>query len=267
LVRALEREGFLVETLEALARSPDLSDQIASVPDYELRVAINAVLRLSRRAEAPPVLDDRQFLLFSRWLAAEKSTAGLRKELGVASDVLSTSRATLLLRDFLNLASFSQPKGVLVFVDEFEEYTVAASSQKIRFLQDLRNFLDVVQRGIALVIASTPPGIVGLKDYRAIDNRLGTRVELRSIKDALDAVGYAKAYLTWGHDEFRRQELEGVTEPEQLLSEREMKQAFEEALPSVEKEEAPQSRFFDRLHRMAFEKTRSSAWSPMMASW
>jgi len=254
LVRALQREGFLIEALEALARSPELPDQIASVPDHELRAAICSVLSLSPRAQGTPELDDHLFLLFSRWLAAEKSTAGQRKELGVASDLESASRATLVLRDFLALASISRPKGVVVFVDEFEEYAFAARSAQVRFLQDLRNFLDVMQRGIALVIASTPGGVALLGDYRAIENRLLNRVKLRSIKDASDAVGYAEAYLKWARDEFRKEVGQDLPKPERLLSKHEVRQAFQETQASVKKEEAPQSRFFDRLHRIAFDK-------------
>jgi hypothetical protein len=254
LVRTLEREGFLIEVLEGLARSPNLSDRMKSVADHELRSAIGSVLDVPGQPEGATVLNDQLFLLFSRWLAAERSSAAQKNKLGVASDVLSTSRATLLLRDFLALALSLQPKGIVVFVDEFEEHALAARSQKVRFLQDLRNFMDVVQRGIALIIASTPPGVVGLKDYRAIDNRLQHRVELCNIEDAQEAVDYAQAYLKWGHQEFRERMGEELEQPELLLSDEEIMQAFEAAQRDLAVEEAPQSRFFDRLHSIAHQK-------------
>lgn len=207
-------------------------------------------------------LGDQHIRLFSKWLRGEKCGITEQRQLGgPASNVTTASLATKVLWELLNLMRMEGTlRGLVVFLDEFELIFSATLStpKRARYIQDLRHFIDVFQKGIFLVVASLPgvqPQL--LREYPALRNRLGKPRELTEIRDEQEARDYAQAYL--GDGRARYAEANPGEEQRQfdtLLTDQEVTEAFERV--KEEQGKVLQGPFYDELYRITEAKVTSS---------
>ena len=222
---------------------------------------------LTRAIEAvvqPPQPELQQFdrteeriRLFTKWFSGAKCTQGeLRALGGVFSSIDTSSLAIKYFRDFVVLARrLDVFKGIIILLDEFELIFGGAvtASKRARYLQDLRHFIDTMQAGILLVVASLSAILVGFqRDYPALKNRFGDSQELSPIQDEKQAVGYARAYLDFERAVFLEKDGEDK-DYDDIISEDIIASVFEE----VQKEyHSAQGMFFDKLYNKVEEKVR-----------
>ncbi len=202
-------------------------------------------------------IDETDVRRFAKWFSGEKCT---QKELqalgGIFSSIDTSSLAIKYFRDFVNLSRrLDVFKGLIILLDEFELIfgKAVTSSKRARYLQDLRHFIDTMQVGTLLVVASLPAILTDFqRDYPALKNRLGDPIELSPIQDKKQAVGYARAYLDFERAIFLKQGGED-RDYDDIISESEIASTFEE----VQKEyRGRQGMFFDKLHNKVEEKVR-----------
>jgi hypothetical protein len=227
------------------------SDALELAGDSDFKRAINSVLE-----------DKEHQLIFTKWFSGEKCTQNeLTKLGGVFSSITTASLAIKYFDEFMKLARrLGMIKAFILFVDEFELIfsDAVTRSKKARYLQDLRHFMDVHQQGIFLIAATTSYVLTEFqRQYIALKNRFGDPVELKPIQNYEDSLGYARAYMEHGHEAFKRFiNLEGPDDFDELVSEKDIKNIFEE----VEREyRGVQGWFFAKLHERAEDKIRNRA--------
>lgn len=219
---AIDR-GLLV----GLADAMQSNDKYGLLKTQDLRAALRYLGPDTPSGDSP---EARQTLFF-KWIRATDCYSGEYKRLGVSGSIGTASRATTVLADLIRSAGeVSLFSGMVLFLDEFEEAFMAGLSEKVqaRYLQDLRNLIDIVQTGIMLVVAGTPIVEKRLQTYRALQRRLGPPHHLADIQNADDAVGYAWAYKNHARDLFKRVREEPAKDIPDLLPDKEVQRIFEE---------------------------------------
>ena len=166
-----------------------------------------------------PFLDEPQsYRTLNNWLQGLKLSPAEKKQLGSVSVEIgkSSTVAIKLLSDlvkiFLHVDFF---KGIIIFIDEFEEvFSGLSPTNQAQYAQDLRNLFDSHPKGVVFVVATAPLGD-GVKQISpALQRRLDNAVDIVPISDETAALEYAKAYIQWGRDRFTRKTNSNVSLPE-----------------------------------------------------
>ena len=140
------------------------------------------------------------------WLQGVKLTAAEKKQLGnISVEIGKSSTVAIkflsdLVKIFLHVEIF---KGVIIFLDEFEEiFSSLTSTSQAQYAQDLRNLFDSHPKGIVFVIATAPIAERLQQISPALQRRLGPGVQIDPISDEGTALEYAREYIKWGRGEF-----------------------------------------------------------------
>lgn len=169
---------------------------------------IQALVHISQRDSGQTSFFDapQSYRTLDNWLQGLKLTAAEKKQLGSVSVEIgrSSTVAIKLLSDlvkiFLNAGLF---KGIIIFIDEFEEvFSGLSRSSQAQYVQDLRNLFDSHPEGVMFVVATAPITGQLQKISPALLRRLGEGVQIAPISDDADALEYAQAYIKLGRDQF-----------------------------------------------------------------
>jgi hypothetical protein len=200
---------------------------------------------------------DPRLNLFAKWFSADKCSSAELKELGVSSSIDTASLAIRYLRDFIELAQERKlMKGIVVFLDEFELIfsRSVTPSNRARYLQDLRHFIDTLQKGILMLVASLPAVQIDFqRDYPAVRNRFGDNQDLKEIRSAVEAKAYANAYLDYARKSYKAPHKK-QGKPKDLISSAEIERIYQQVLE--EQKKVTQGWFFAKLHDTVEEQVR-----------
>lgn len=199
-------ELFLGDLLTILQSTPrkidELSEEIKSAS--ELLLAIKALVG---RSELLPIYSERRAETFVRWLKGQKLLSADKKLLTHAgtppSDITSPSLAMRFLSGLLGvLKELGLCDGIVLLFDEFEEIFEGLSrSRQARYAQDLRHFFDMLKESVFFVIATVPEP-KDLRQYPAIERRLGEPIDLQPIDSLNLAIEYVSDYLNSGRNKY-----------------------------------------------------------------
>ncbi|HEY7710079.1 MAG TPA: BREX system ATP-binding domain-containing protein [Candidatus Entotheonella sp.] len=217
--------------------------------------------------------------LFRRWLDGNTLTQTERKYLGVSSRVSTASMAARLLREVFTLArSLDIIEGIVLCLDEVE--TLFTSGQRPAkyqaFLQDLRYLYDESLRNnsgysLLMLSASTALGAENLRDvnypvYQRLGFEGGARAELAPISGVVDARDFAYEYIEFAHDQWedKRSSQPSSRNPKELLSEKEIEEAYRSALAATDttlrrEGQVYQASLLDALYRKVEAKVTSES--------
>ena len=203
---------FLTNVVNTLKSEPDLIQKLSSDVQSasELLTVIKAIASPTQ-SSLYPFQEERQQDAFIRWLKGQKLTAVDKKFLtddGVPPiDITSPSLAIRFLYGLLAvLQELDLCEGIILLFDEFEEiFEGLTRSYQSRYAQDLRHLFDILKESVFFVIATTPEPR-DLRQYPAIERRLGDPVELQPIDSLELAINYVSDYLNSGRDKFEADE-------------------------------------------------------------
>ena len=151
--------------------------------------------------------EERKIDAFIRWLRGEKLPPSYKKLLTIdglpPADITSTSLAIRYLDGLLELLNkHDLCDGIVLLFDEFEEiFEDLPRSRQSRYAQDLRHLFDTLIEPVFFVIATTP-NPEDLRQYPAIERRLGEPMALEPIDTIELAIDFVLAYLTSERDNY-----------------------------------------------------------------
>ena len=155
--------------------------------------------------------------ILGNWLQGAKLTVADKRELGnVSAEVGKSSTVAIkflsdLVKIFLHAELF---KGLIIFIDEFEEvFSGISPTSQAQYAQDLRNLFDSHPKGVVFVVATTPIAERLQQISPALQRRLGAGVQIAPISDEIAALEYAQAYIQWGRDKFEEKMKSDVSLP------------------------------------------------------
>lgn len=162
--------------------------------------------------------EPQSYRILGDWLRGVKLSASEKKQLGnVSAEVGKSSTVAIkflsdLVKIFLHVKLF---KGIIIFIDEFEEvFSGLSATSQAQYAQDLRNLFDSHPKGVVFVVATAPIAERLQQISPALQRRLGPGVQIAPISDEDVALEYAKAYIRWGRDQFDEQMNREVCFPE-----------------------------------------------------
>jgi len=251
-------------------------NKLKTIGASEVRLALGSLVA-ARAPGYKPKDKTRRFdfetllSVFRRWILGTALDAYEKKYLGVSDRISTGSMGIRTLTELFALARvLGALHGMVLCVDEME--TLFAGGQKMAFVQgfllDLRYLFDEAGGRYSLLVlsASTPHGADSLFQInQPLYQRLGLdsaqRVLLRPIEGTLDAKSFAMEYLTYCHEQWKkdqvssgRQVLAG-RQPGDLLSDKDIAEAYQAAAGTASL--APyvsQSALLEALHRLAAQK-------------
>lgn len=158
------------------------------------------------------------YRILGDWLQGVKLSAAEKRQLGnVTTEVGKSSTIAIkfmsdLVKIFLHVNLF---KGIIVFIDEFEEvFSGLSVASQAQYTQDLRNLFDSHNEGVVFVVATAPIGERLQQISPALQRRLGSGVEIDPICDEVAALEYAQAYILWGRNRFQEKTKRDVCLPD-----------------------------------------------------
>ena len=197
---------FLSDLVRTLKSEPDLIDTLSSEvkPASELLKVIKAIVHPTQTLYLP--YEERQEDAFIRWLKGQKLTAADKKLLddgGPPGDITSSSLAMRFLYALLAvLKKLNLCEGIILLFDEFEEiFEGLTRSRQAQYAQDLRHLFDILKESVFFVIATVPEP-KDLRQYPAIERRLGDAMALQPIDSPELAINYVSDYLNSGRSKY-----------------------------------------------------------------
>ena len=161
--------------------------------------------------------EPQSYRTLENWLQGVKLNTAERRQLGnVSAEVGKSSTVAIkflsdLVKIFLHVNLF---KGIIIFIDEFEEvFSGLSSTSQAKYAQDLRNLFDSHPEGVVFVVATAPRAGQLQKISPALERRLGAGVQIAPISDEIAALEYAQAYIQWGRDKFEEKMKSDVSLP------------------------------------------------------
>ena len=159
--------------------------------------------------------------ILGNWLQGVKLTVAEKKELGsVSAEIGKSSTVAIkflsdLVKIFLHAELF---KGLIIFIDEFEEvFSGLSPTGQAQYAQDLRNLFDSHPKGVVFVVATAPIAERLQQISPALQRRLGSGVQIAPISEEATALEYAQAYIQWGRNTFEEKMKSDVCLPEDCL--------------------------------------------------
>ena len=156
--------------------------------------------------QIPLSREPQSYRILEKWLQGGKLTAAEKKLLGnVSAEVGKSSTVAIkflsdLIKIFMHEGIF---KGVIIFLDEFEEaFSGLTSTTQAQYAQDLRNLFDSNPEGVVFVVATAPIAELLQRISPALQRRLGQGIQIDPISDEDTALEYARDYIKWGRKKF-----------------------------------------------------------------
>ncbi len=166
-----------------------------------------------------PLGEPRSYRLLGDWLQGGRVGVAERRRLGSVSAEVGRSGTVAIrfLSDFVRvLLEAKLLRGLVIFVDEFEEvFSGVSAAKQAQYAQDLRNLIDSHPKGVVFVIGTAPLGEQLQSVSPPLQRRLGRGVEVEPIADEKTALEYAQAYVGWGRERFVEERQVPVCVPEE----------------------------------------------------
>ena len=225
---ALLSTEFFSELRQRKINPSKLPDELSGTHPALIQILVHIAQRDSGQLNLQDASGQTSFLheplsyrILENWLQGIKLSAAEKKHLGnVLAEVGKSSTVAIkflsdLVKIFLHVELF---KGIIIFIDEFEEvFSGLSPTYQAQYAQDLRNLFDSLSRGVMFVVATAPIAERLQQISPALQRRLGSGVDIAPIADETDALKYAKAYIQWGRDKFKRETDSNVSLPEDCL--------------------------------------------------
>ena len=167
--------------------------------------------------QLPFLLEPQSYRILGDWLQGVKLSAAEKRQLGnVSAEVGKSSTVAIkflsdLVKIFLHAKLF---KGLIIFIDEFEEvFSGLSATSQAQYAQDLRNLFDSHSKGVVFVVATAPISQRLQQISPALQRRLGPGVQIAPISDETTALKYAQAYIQWGRNKFKEKMDKDVSLP------------------------------------------------------
>lgn len=90
------------------------------------------------------------------WLVGAKVSIEDKKLLQIVSSNDQVSKSKIVLKDLVDIIKSLGYKGVVFFVDEFENISAIPSNQRKIYQDDIRNIIDEFAKNVAIFFATTP---------------------------------------------------------------------------------------------------------------
>ena len=165
--------------------------------------------------------EPQSYRILENWLQGVKLNTEEKRQLGNVSTEIgkSSTVAIKLLSDLVKiLLHVKLFKGIIIFIDEFEEvFSGLSSTSQAQYAQDLRNLFDSHPEGVVFVVAAAPIAGRLQQISPALQRRLGTGVQIDPIADEISALEYAQAYIQWGRNTFKEKMKSDVCLPKDCL--------------------------------------------------
>ena len=165
--------------------------------------------------------EPQSYRILDHWLQGAKLISEEKKLLGnVSAEVSKSSTVAIkflsdLVKIFLHVEIF---KGLIILIDELEEaFSGFTPISQAQYAQDLRNLFDSHPNGIMFVVATAPIAERLQQVSPALQRRLGEGVQIASISDEDIALEYARTYIHWGRNEFKKKVKREVCFPDNWL--------------------------------------------------
>ena len=243
---ALLSTEFFSELRQRKINPSKLPDELSGAHPALIQVLVHIAQRDSGQLNLQDASGQTSFLheplsyrILENWLQGIKLSAAEKKQLGnVSAEVGKSSTVAIkflsdLVKIFLHVELF---KGIIIFIDEFEEvFSGSSPTYQAQYAQDLRNLFDSLSRGVMFVVATAPIAERLQQISPALQRRLGTGVEIAPISDETTALVYAQAYMKWGRNRFTEKMNRAVSfpancsdadQPYYPLTESEVKEAY-----------------------------------------
>jgi hypothetical protein len=227
-------------------------DPLASMKSFDLRQALLHLIK------AP---DDEDLLrLAMEWLLGFRLLNAHRNALGVSFRLDTVESRTAVLRDYILLSSeLKLLNGIFLLLDELEKQAgVLGPTAVVRYLSSMRAVIDALPNYLFLVIAITPDAMrrysTALPAFRS---RLENQIMLSPLRDYGEARNLALFYIGEARKAASRIGNTGKLGSDELVSEEEMSEAFEDAKRASERrgdEGVRQREFLNTLHSIAEQK-------------
>ena len=225
---------FFIEYFLAIRRRKiDLSEHHAELSGTNPEL-IQALVHIAQRGFGQLSFQDdpSQFSSLSKpqlyrilgaWLQGVKLPAAEKRQLGnVSTEVGKSSTVAIkflsdLVKIFLHVGLF---KGIIIFIDEFEEvFSGLSVTGQAQYAQDLRNLFDSHPKGVVFVVATTPLAERLQQISPALQRRLREGIYIDPIADEETALKYARAYIERGREKFKEERDSDVCLPEDCRDE------------------------------------------------
>ncbi len=202
--------GHFLDHLIAELQKSDSIDTLSSQfkSASEPLKALKAIAKPAQISFLSP--EERQKDAFLRWLKGQQKLTVADKRLLTDDgdrvppiDITSSSIAMRFLNGLLLvLKEVGLCDGVVLLFDEFEEiFEALTRSRQALYAQDLRHLFDILKESVFFVTATTPEP-KDLKQYPAIEHRLGEPVNLQPISSEELAIEYVSDYLNSERDRY-----------------------------------------------------------------
>ncbi len=166
----------------------------------------------------PSLQEPHPYRILGNWLQGVKLTTNEKRQLdNVSAEVGKSSTVAIkflsdLVRIFRHAGLF---KGLIIFIDEFEEvFSGLSPTNQAQYAQDLRNLFDSHPKGVVFVVATAPIAERLQQISPALQRRLREPVQIAPISDEDTALEYAKSYIQWGREKFEKEKKRPACLPE-----------------------------------------------------
>ena len=243
----------------------NLPDELSRISPELIQAFIHIAQMHSAQTSFLP--ESQSYRILEYWLQGVKLATTDKKQLGnVTAEVGRSSTVAIkflsdLVKIFLHVKLF---KGLIIFIDEFEEVLSGLSpTSQAQYAQDLRNLFDSNPRGIMFVVATTPTSDRFRRISPALHRRLGSGVDIDPIAGEVAALEYAKAYIEWGRNEFTKEmkrdvclpkDCPDVDRPYYPLSEAKVKNAYNRLKENYGIEAVIPGDLLPELHHLLYQR-------------
>jgi len=198
---------FLSHLVKTLKSKPDLISTLSSKVE-SARELLKVIKAIALPTQTSLYLwEERKEDAFIRWLKGQRLTSADKNLLTNAGalpiDITSSSLAIRFLHGLLAvLKELNLCAGIILLFDEFEEiFEGLTRSRQAQYAQDLRHLFDILKESVFFVIATVPEP-KDLRQYPAIERRLGDPMELLTIDSPELAIDYVSDYLNSGRSKY-----------------------------------------------------------------
>lgn len=253
------KEEFFLQFLNYIKDKPDF---INNMPKNDLRRALKHSQSSVPKQKAFIETEDfvGRYPIFLKWLENATLEKREKQSIGVFSPLKTSSSSIYVLKQIIKIGrTIGLVKGIIVFLDEFEViWPTVRADRRLRYFQDLREFIDELPNGLFLIVAMTEDTEHKLKEeYPALYGRISSptrQYNLNLIQGTKDACEYANYFLEEARREFE-EERKTEFQDGHIISKVDVMQTLEKVFPE---RKASQGDFFDALHSLVEDKIKGT---------
>lgn len=157
------------------------------------------ILSLTKSTEVANALMQLIFektgLVAWKWLSGELTTYDQCKQLGIVSSIRSDDKVLEVFTDLKNVMKHCGYELICMFIDEFENIETLPINLKQRYLNSIRNLIDLNPHGLCLIISCTPEVWKNIvKEYHAFSERIFREILLKPLDENMTRL-FIEEYL------------------------------------------------------------------------